>query len=162
MKSLEAQIGEILNQRRLKLALAESCTGGLVGSRITDIPGSSEYFVGGMISYSNEVKADLLGVSWETLSTKGAVSRETVIDMAKGACKVLKTDIALAISGVAGPGGGSVEKPVGTTWIGFAAPEGEWARVFQFPGDRMQNKSNAADAALQMLLDYLQGNIRDK
>ena len=162
MKSLEAQIGEILQQRGLKLALAESCTGGLVGNRITDVAGSSEYFMGGVISYAYQAKVDLLGVSWETLNSRGAVSQDVVIEMARGARTALKADIAVSISGVAGPGGGSAEKPVGTTWIGLAAPEGEWARNFQFSGDRVQNKSDAANAALQMLLDYLQNNIQGK
>ena len=155
--SLENQIGSILRDRSLKLALAESCTGGLVGSRITDIPGSSEYFLGGVVAYAYKSKVDLLGVSWDTLNSTGAVSRETVIEMARGALKLMDADIAVSVSGIAGPGGGTAEKPVGTTWIGLAAKDGEWAWVFQFSGDRVQNKVYAAEAALQMLLDYLQG-----
>ena len=155
--SLETQIGSILHDRGLKLALAESCTGGLVGNRITDIPGSSEYFLGGIVAYAYKAKVDLLGVSWDTLNSTGAVSRETVIEMARGALKALNADIAVSVSGIAGPGGGTAEKPVGTTWIGLAAKDGEWAWVFQFSGDRVQNKAYAAEAALQMLLDYLQG-----
>ena len=155
--SLAAQIGELLHARGLKLALAESCTGGLVGNRITDVPGSSEYFLGGVLAYAYEAKVNLLGVSWETLNSKGAVSRETVIEMASGARNALNADIAVSVSGIAGPDGGTSEKPVGTTWIGLAAKDGEWAWVFQFSGDRVQNKAYAAEAALQMLLDYLQG-----
>ncbi|MCI0550933.1 MAG: CinA family protein [Anaerolineae bacterium] len=155
--SLETQIGYILHDRGLKLALAESCTGGLVGNRITDIPGSSEYFLGGVVAYAYEAKVDLLGVSWATLNSRGAVSREVVIEMARGARNIMNADIAVSVSGVAGPSGGTSEKPVGTTWIGLAAKGGEWAWVFQFPGDRIQNKSYAAEAALQVLLDYLQG-----
>ena len=154
---LETRIGQLLKERGLKLALAESCTGGLVGNRITDVPGSSDYFLGGVVSYSYEAKVNLLGVSWDTLNSTGAVSRETVIEMARGARKVLNTDVAVSVSGIAGPGGGTDEKPVGTTWIGLAAQDGEWARVFQFSGDRVQNKGQAAKAALQTLLDYLQG-----
>ena len=154
--SLEAQIGELLHARGLKLALAESCTGGLVGNRITDVPGSSEYFLGGVMAYAYEAKVNLLGVSWETLNSKGAVSREVVIEMARGARKALNADIAISVSGIAGPDGGTLEKPVGTTWIGLVTNEGEWARVFQFSGERVQNKSQAAEAALQMLLDHLQ------
>ncbi|HKY56226.1 MAG TPA: CinA family protein, partial [Anaerolineales bacterium] len=105
--SLEAQIGELLRHHELKLALAESCTGGLLGSRITDVSGSSEYFLGGVISYSNEAKVDLLGVSWETLNSTGAVSRETVTEMARGARKVMNADVAVSISGIAGPSGGT-------------------------------------------------------
>jgi PncC family amidohydrolase len=156
---LELQIGRLLRDRGLKLALAESCTGGLVGDRITNLSGSSEYFWGSVVAYAYEAKVALLGVSWETLNARGAVSPETVLEMARGARKALGTDIAVSISGIAGPGGGTVEKPVGTTWIGLVASDGEWTRPFLFSGDRMQNKSSAADAALQVLLDYLQGNL---
>jgi PncC family amidohydrolase len=155
--SLEIQVGQLLRERGLKLVLAESCTGGLLGSRITDVSGSSEYFLGGMVAYAYEAKADLLGVSWETLNTKGAVSRETVLEMARGVRNLMKADIAISVSGIAGPGGGTPEKPVGTTWIGLAVQDGEWAKVFQFSGDREQNKISAVDAALHLLLDYLQG-----
>jgi nicotinamide-nucleotide amidase len=155
--SLEAQIGELLQARRLKLALAESCTGGLVGNRITDVPGSSAYFLGGLISYAYDAKVDLLGVQWETLNSKGAVSREVVLEMARGARKVLNADIAVSVSGIAGPGGAMPGKPVGTTWIGLVTNEGEWAKLFQFSGNRVQNKSQAAEAALQLLFDLLQG-----
>ena len=156
---LETQIGLMLLERGWKLALAESCTGGLVASRITDISGSSEYFLGGVVSYSNEAKVNILGVSWHTLNSTGAVSRETVIEMAHGARKLMNADIAVSVSGIAGPGGGTAEKPVGTTWIGLAAQDGEWATVFKFSGNRVQNKSAAADAALQMLLVYLQNHL---
>jgi PncC family amidohydrolase len=154
--TLETQIGFLLHARKWKLALAESCTGGLVGNRITDVPGSSEYFLGGVVAYSYEAKVKLLGVSWETLNSTGAVSRETVIEMARGARNAMSADIAVSVSGIAGPGGGTDEKPVGTTWIGLAAQDDEWAKIFQFSGDRVQNKAYAADAALQMLLDYLE------
>jgi PncC family amidohydrolase len=157
---LEIEVGRLLQQRGLRLGLAESCTGGLIGHRITNIPGSSEYFMGGMISYSYESKASVLGVSWETLNTFGAVSRETVLEMARGACQVLNADISASVSGIAGPGGGTLDKPIGTTWVGLVAKDGEWAREFHFHGAREQNKSSAADAALQMLLDYLSGDIK--
>jgi PncC family amidohydrolase len=153
---LEIKVGELLHRHGLKLALAESCTGGLLGSRITDVPGSSEYFLASVVAYSYEAKADLLGVSWDTLNTKGAVSRETVLEMARGIRHLLKADIAISVSGIAGPGGGTPEKPVGTTWIGFAAQDREWAEVFQFSGNREENKVASADAALKLLLDYLQ------
>ena len=155
--SLESQVGQLLDERGLKLVLAESCTGGLLGSRITDVSGSSEYFLGGVVAYAYEAKADLLGVSWDTLNTKGAVSRETVLEMARGIRNLMKAHIAVSVSGIAGPGGGTAEKPVGTTWIGLVAEDGEWAKVFQFSGDREGNKISAVDAALTLLLDYLQG-----
>src|SRR5512138_928808 len=149
INSLEMQVGRLLRERGLKLVLAESCTGGLLGSRITDVPGSSEYFLGGVVAYAYEAKAELLGVSWETLNTKGAVSRETVLEMARGVRERMKADIAVSVSGIAGPGGGTPEKPVGTTWIGLAAKDGELAKLFRFSGDREENKRSAADAALK-------------
>jgi len=157
--SVEVQIGHLLRKRELKLAVAESCTGGLIGDRITNVPGSSEYFLGGLVAYANEAKVALLGISWDTLNTKGAVSQETVLEMARGARRILNTDIAVAVTGIAGPGGGTPEKPVGTTWIGLVAKQGEWTRLFQFSGNREQNKISSANAALQMLLDYLQDQI---
>ena len=157
--SLEVQIGNLLHGRRLKLALAESCTGGLIGNRITDISGSSEYFWGSVVAYAYEAKVAILDVSWDTLNSRGAVSRETVLEMARGARKVSGTDIAVSVSGIAGPGGGTDEKPVGTTWIGLVAKDGEWAELNRFLGDRSQNKAYAADAALQLLLDYLEGRL---
>ncbi len=161
MKStLELDIGHILRERNLKLATAESCTGGLISDRITDIPGSSDYFVGGFVAYAYEAKVATLGVSWETLNTKGAVSPETVLEMARGACIALGANIAVSVSGIAGPGGGTPEKPVGTTWIGLVTPEGEWTRHFIWDGDRRENKVKSAEAALQMLLDYLQEKLR--
>jgi PncC family amidohydrolase len=155
--SLEIQVGQMLRERGLKLVLAESCTGGLLGSRITDVSGSSEYFLGGVVAYAYDAKADLLGVSWDTLNTKGAVSRETVLEMARGIRNLMKADIAVSVSGIAGPGGGMPEKPIGTTWIGLATENGEWAKSYQFSGDREANKISAADAALNLLLGYLQG-----
>lgn len=159
--SLEVQIGHLLRKRALKLALAESCTGGLIGDRITDVSGSSEYFLGGVVAYAYEAKVALLGVSWDTLNTKGAVSQETVLEMERGARRVLNTDIAVSVTGIAGPGGGTPEKPVGTTWIGLVTKEGEWTRLFQFSGNREQNKVSSANAAFQILLDYLQNKLSE-
>jgi PncC family amidohydrolase len=156
VQALEETIATYLRQWGLKLAVAESCTGGLLADRLTDLPGSSDYFLGGVVAYSNETKAILLGVSRKTLRQHGAVSRETVIEMARGARKILGADLALSISGIAGPGGGLPEKPVGYTWIGLSATEGTWARNFIWQGDRRANKQASAQAALQFLLDYLQ------
>jgi len=155
----ENSIGNILHERGLKLAAAESCTGGLIGSRITDVAGSSEYFLGSVVAYAYDVKVKLLNVSWDTLNKYGAVSRETVLEMARGAQLKIGGDIAISVSGIAGPSGGTPEKPVGTTWVGLVAKEGEWAKEFRFSGKREQNKSSAADAALRMLLDYLQEGL---
>ena len=142
----------------MKLVLAESCTGGLLGSRITDVPGSSEYFLAGVVAYAYEAKVELLNVSWDTLNTKGAVSPETVLEMATGVRALMKADVALSVSGIAGPGGGTPEKPVGTTWIGLAAEGAERAVMFQFSGNREENKMAAVDAALELLLQYLEGS----
>lgn len=155
----ENVIGNILRTRGLKLVAAESCTGGLIGSRITDVAGSSEYFLGSIVAYAYEIKVRLLGVSWDTLNKYGAVSRETVLEMARGAQQRIGGDVAISVSGIAGPGGGTPEKPVGTTWIGLITKDGEWTKEFHFSGNREQNKSSAADAALQMLLDYLQEGL---
>ena len=154
---LEIQIGNLLRSNGQKLATAESCTGGLIGHRITNIPGSSDYYLGGVVAYAYEAKVALLGVSWDTLHAYGAVSRETVLEMSRGARKALGADIAVSVSGIAGPGGGLPGKPVGTTWIGLSAEDGEWARIFCFSNDREQNKSFSADAALYFVLDYLSG-----
>jgi PncC family amidohydrolase len=156
LESIELTIGNFLRQWGFKLALAESCTGGLVADRITDIPGSSDYFAGGIVAYSYEAKVALLGVSWDTLRQHGAVSRETVIEMARGARIAFGADLAVSISGIAGPGGGMPGKPVGYTWLGLSTVEGDWARNFTWEGDRRANKLASADAVLQFLLDYLQ------
>lgn len=158
-ETIESHVGSLLRQRGWKLALAESCTGGLIGHRITNVPGSSDYFTGGVVAYANAAKVKLLGISWDTLNAFGAVSQETVLEMAAGARRSLGADIAVSVSGIAGPGGGFPDKPVGTVWIGLAAPDGNWARLFCFPGDREQNKLAASEAALTLLLDYLQGKL---
>ncbi len=157
---LEEQVGEILRSRGLKLATAESCTGGLVADRLTNVPGSSDYFIGGIVAYAYEAKVALLNVSWDTLRAYGAVSAETVLEMARGACKALNADIAISISGIAGPGGGLPNKPVGTTWFGLVTPDGEWPFLRQFDGDRLQNKQQASETALELLMQYLQGGLR--
>jgi PncC family amidohydrolase len=158
--ALEIEVGDILRQRGSRLALAESCTGGLIGHRVTNVSGSSEYFSGGIVAYSYEAKVKTLGVSWDTLNRFGAVSSETVLEMARGAKKLMDADLAVSVSGIAGPGGGTADKPVGTTWVGLAATDGEWSREFHFDGNRDHNKESSADAALQMLLDYLQGKLK--
>jgi PncC family amidohydrolase len=159
--SYELQIGALLRLRNLKIATAESCTGGLVADRITDVPGSSDYFVGGVIAYAYEAKVALLHVSWDTLRLHGAVSRETVIEMARGVRTALGADISISVSGIAGPGGGLPEKPVGTTWIGLSARDGDWARIFVWDGDRRLNKESSAQAALKFVLDYLDEKLEN-
>ena len=150
---------QLLLARGWTLSTAESCTGGLVAHRLTNISGSSACFLGGVVSYSNQAKAEVLGVSWETLNARGAVSRETVLEMARGARSLFHTDLAVSISGIAGPTGAMPGKPVGTTWLGLAAASGEWARHFTWDGDRETNKRLSADAALQFILDLLEGSL---
>ena len=157
--SIEMRLGTLLRQHGLTITTAESCTGGLIANRITDVPGSSDYFVGGFVAYAYEAKVALLGVSWDTLRAYGAVSRQTVLEMARGARLALNASLAISVSGIAGPAGGLPEKPVGTTWIGLTTKDGEWARRFLFSGDRLQNKMSSADEALQMLVDYLEGKV---
>lgn len=156
---LETILHKYLSERGLKLSTAESCTGGLISHRITNVAGSSAYFPGGVVAYSYEAKAGLLGVSWDTLNSHGAVSQETVLEMARGAKKLFEADIAVSISGIAGPGGGTPEKPVGTTWLGLSTASGEWARHFVWDGDREQNKQYSSEAALQFIIDYLEGKL---
>jgi PncC family amidohydrolase len=157
--ALEENLRDLMQARKLKLACAESCTGGLVSHRITNVPGSSAYFLGGVIAYSYEAKAQLLGVSWDTLNAFGAVSEETVREMALGARTLFDADLAISVSGIAGPGGGMPEKPVGTTWIGLSARDGEWARHFIWGGDRERNKLDSSTMALQFVVDYLEGKL---
>jgi nicotinamide-nucleotide amidase len=158
MQSLsEVVIGQLIREKGLTLATAESCTGGLIADRITNIPGSSEYFRGGIVAYAYEAKVALLHVSWDTLRIYGAVSKETVIEMARGVRVAFGADLAVSVSGIAGPGGGLPDKPVGTTWIGLSTTDGDWARQFVWDGDRLENKALSADAALQFVLDYLDG-----
>jgi PncC family amidohydrolase len=158
---LENQIGVFLQKLGLKLILAESCTGGLISHRITNIPGSSDYFLGCHVAYSYEAKETWLGVRHATLSQFGAVSRETVIEMACGARSSLQNYfslekvIGISVSGIAGPGGGTPDKPVGTVWVGLSAARQESAWQFFWKGNREENKAQSAQAALQILLDYL-------
>jgi PncC family amidohydrolase len=156
---LEEMLREIMCARGLTLAAAESCTGGLVADRITNVSGSSEYFPGGVVAYAYEAKVNLLGVSWDTLNVHGAVSAETVLEMARGARKIFNADIGISVSGIAGPTGGLPGKPVGTTWFGLVANGGEWARHFVWDGNRLQNKHYSSEAALQFVMDYLEGKL---
>lgn len=153
---LEEEIGELLKTKKLSLSTAESCTGGGIAALVTSVPGSSEYFKGGIVAYANEVKEELLGVRPETLAAYGAVSRETVVEMAKGAMNRLKTDCAVATSGIAGPGGGTPEQPVGTVWIA-AAYKNEIVTMKQ-EGDegRARNVEKAIKNALRLLKNRLE------
>ena len=153
--TLAGALGSILAERGETLATAESCTGGNIAHEITRIAGSSVYFKGSVVAYSNEVKARVLNVSSETLSGFGAVSRETVLQMVSGVQRLLSSDCAIATSGIAGPGGGSVEKPVGTVWIAVRYGERSEAECFCFEGDREQVIARATQSALLMLIQLM-------
>jgi PncC family amidohydrolase len=153
---LEETLGPLLVARRLTLAVAESCTGGLIGHRLTNVPGSSDYFLGGLIAYSYSAKEKLLGVRPETLQSFGAVSEPTAREMARGACRVLGAHLGVAVTGIAGPGGATPDKPVGLTWIALCAPGVERAEHHVWTGDRVANKEASAEAALRLVLDYLE------
>lgn len=154
-KPLEVLVGELLGKRGLRIAAAESCTGGLIGHLLTNVAGSSAYYMGSVTAYANEAKVCLLGVSRETLEKYGAVSSETVIEMARGIRVVLGADIGISVSGIAGPGGGTPEKPVGTVWIGLSSPQEEYSRHYLWSGNRLAVKEQSAQAALNLLLEYL-------
>ena len=156
---LESRLGEILRERKLTLATAESCTGGLVGHRLTNVPGSSDYYLGGVIAYAYSAKVRQLGVKWGTLEAHGAVSPETVIEMAEGVRAAFEADIGVSISGVAGPSGGTPEKPVGLVWFGLSVLGDTWTREKRFTGDRLAIKERAAEAALGFVTDYLEGRL---
>ena len=141
----------------MTLATAESCTGGLLGHVLTNLPGSSDWYAGGVVAYANQLKTRLLNVSEELLRQHGAVSEACVNAMARGICVLTGTRCGVAISGIAGPTGGTVDKPVGTVWIGWAADRRGWAERFRFQGDREEVKVLAVRAALQGLIEGLQG-----
>lgn len=149
---LEERVGEALRARGWTVALAESCTGGLVGHRLTEVPGSSEYFLGGVVAYAYDAKERLLGVRHQTLYDHGAVSRETAIEMAHGVRVAFGADVGLSVTGIAGPGGGLPGKPVGLTWIAVSTRSSDRAEQYTASGDRSANKASAAEAALELLL----------
>lgn len=156
MKKIEERLGNLLEIRGVSLSTAESCTGGGIAALITSVPGSSKYFKGGIVAYSNEAKESLLHVQSATLKRCGAVSRETVCEMVKGIMEVMRTDCAIATSGIAGPGGGTKEQPVGTIWIAVAY-KNEFSYLKQ-EGDcgRAMNIQRAIENALCMLEKMLE------
>ncbi len=160
----EARINALLaepegRQPLVTVAAAESLTGGNVSARITAIAGSSAYFLGGIVAYSNAAKASLLGVSEETLATRGAVSAECAREMAEGARRAFGADVAIATTGIAGPGGATERKPVGLVYIALAGPDGVTTEEFHFPGGRAVVTDASAEAALLMLLRGLERRL---
>ena len=150
---MEKRVIEKLRERGLLLATAESCTGGLCAKRLTDVAGASQVFCGGVVSYTNDVKMRLLGVKEETLAQFGAVSGETAREMAEGARKATGADVAVSVTGLAGPGGDEFGHPVGTVFIGYADGETALFRECHFTGDREQVRSQTVAAALELILE---------
>lgn len=156
---LEELVGARLRALGLTLATAESSTGGLIATRLTDISGSSAYVIGGIIAYADAVKEQWLGVQADTLRAFGAVSEPVARQMAEGARIRFGTDLALSVTGIAGPTGATPTKPVGLHYVGLSAANGTWVRRFVFSGDRQSNRMAAADEAFRLLLDYLDGAL---
>ena len=153
--ALAVQVGDLLRSQGKTLAVAESCTGGLLGDLLTDVPGSSVYFLGGVLAYSNAVKMALLNVRHATLLRHGAVSAECAAEMAEGARRLLYADLAISITGIAGPDGGSAHKPVGLVYIHLSSAAHSLGLETRSHSDRRGNKQHAARAALQLLADTL-------
>lgn len=154
---LAVALGDLLRARGLTLALAESCTGGLIGSLITDVAGSSDYFLGSAVCYANSAKERILGVARETLLAHGAVSAETATEMAQGARRIYAADIAASVTGIAGPGGGTPEKPTGLVHIHLSAVDAEIGQRCVWEADRMGNKQLSAEAVLRLVMGYVEG-----
>ena len=157
MNDLAAQLLAALRGRGWTLATAESCTGGLLGDALTDIAGSSDVYLGGVVAYANSAKIALLGVPADVLASVGAVSPETAAAMAAGASRQFGAQVALSTTGIAGPGGGSPEKPVGLVYLGLATPDGVWTERHLWPGDRRANKVHSAERALAWAIEQLSG-----
>lgn len=157
-KTVPEVLGGLLHERELTVACAESCTGGNLAHRITQVPGSSSYFLGSVVSYSNDVKARVLGVSRNDISTHGAVSREVVEQMARGVAQLMRTDCAIATSGIAGPGGGTALKPVGTVWIAVKYGDAVVSECLHFRGDRNAVIESATNHGMVMLINLLRNS----
>ena len=158
MSNLEQEVGDLLRLKGLTLGTVESATGGLISHLITSVPGSSDYYKGSVIAYSNEIKIKIVGVREDTIARHGAVSHQVAEEMAREGRKKLAVDICLADTGIAGPAGSTPEKPVGLFYLGLAHKEGTFSRKRTFQGDREQNKQSATGAALGWLKEYLSGS----
>lgn len=158
-RPIEETLGRLLRKRRLTIATAESCTGGLIADRLTDVPGSSDYFVGGLVAYSDAAKMQLLGVARRTLNAWGAVSEQTAKEMAAGACQRFGTQVAVSASGIAGPGGGSRAKPVGLVYVCCRVNGRTLVEPHLFNGTRRKVKEESATAALELCRRVLEGEV---
>ena len=154
-ENLSKTLGKILVEKKMRLAVAESCTGGMIGSTITDVAGASRYFLGGVITYNNRIKSSILGVSLKTLNNYGAVSSQTVTAMAYAVQKLMKADCSIAVSGIAGPGGGTSEKPVGLVFIGISVRN--VVKIFRrrFKGTRENIRKMTVKESLRLLIQLL-------
>ena len=155
MAAIEYEIGELLSSKGLTLGTVESATGGLISHLITNVPGSSDYFKGSVVSYANETKTNVIGVKEDTIKEHGAVSSQVAEQMAAGGRKLLNVDICIADTGIAGPGGATPGKKVGLFYLGFATKNGAFSRKHQFHGTREENKRDAALTALEWVKEYL-------
>jgi nicotinamide-nucleotide amidase len=168
MPELEAEIAQLIREYQVKtetwltIGTVESATGGRIANRITNVPGSSDYFRGSLVAYSNEVKTALVGVRKATLENYGAVSEQTALEMARGGRRLLDVDICVSDTGIAGPAGAAPGKPVGLFYLGLAASDTSFSQKYTFTGDREKNKRDAAEAALDMLKQYLLRRIKSK
>jgi len=159
-QKLEMRILELCRLKSWKLAVAESCTGGLIAARLTSVPGSSSYFTGGIIAYSNDLKVNLLNVPPVLLDSEGAVSGSVAQAMARGAAAATSADCGISVTGVAGPEGGTPEKPVGTVWVGIALPSDTVSRLFNFDGNRDEVRAQAVRAAMELFLEIADSGLR--
>jgi PncC family amidohydrolase len=165
MEKLEAEIAQLIRQYRAKtgrfltIGTVESATGGRIADKITNIPGSSDYFRGSIVAYSNEVKITVVGVRRATMESHGAVSEQVALEMARGGRKILNADICISDTGIAGPSGATPEKPVGLFYLGLASKEHEVVHKYLFQGNREENKEDACRAALQMLRRFLSQHV---
>ena len=155
MDSIEKILVEKLIEKGLKISTAESCTGGMIAAKITAVPGASGCFDAGVVTYSNEQKNKLIGVKKDTLESFGAVSQETALEMCKSVKELVSADIGVSVTGIAGPGGGTPEKPVGTVWIGVCSNRTHKALKFLFEGNRDEVRSQTAQKALEMVLECI-------
>jgi PncC family amidohydrolase len=168
MADLETEIARLIREyqgktgKLLTIGTVESATGGRIADRITNVPGSSDYFEGSVVAYSNEAKTAVVGVKNATIEKYGAVSEQTALEMARGGRRLLDVDICVSDTGIAGPSGGSSEKPVGLFYLGLAAKDASLSQKHVFPGNREGNKRDAAEAALDMLKQYLLRCLKTK
>ncbi len=155
------KLHKLLSSSKLTISTAESCTGGIISSELTKLPNSSSYFIGAVVAYQNSIKENVLGVSNSTLAEHGAVSEQTVKEMVRGVAKLMKTDLAISISGIAGPGGGSTHKPVGTIWTAYYIKGRVHTKLLQLKGSRDENRLEASRLALEEVILYTEKDLEN-